>query len=200
MGPSQPRSSVPRSGTSRWHSTAAVLVSGWYRQGTRRPTSAVREARDVAQRSWADAATGAVRMQCSVIQGTPAQESVVRYALLRNSQTSAVVRTPYVDTLTSIGAARDAAAIKLPGVSPNDQKFKLKVFDIMKRSSALSEFILREDHSIKVDLQQDGTLTVLQDICECHGHGWFTRKKLCEFSSKPGPKFGLSVMKSWIER
>jgi hypothetical protein len=65
---------------------------------------------------WVDAGDGDVRMRCSVIRGAPARESVVKYALLRNYQTSAVVKTSYIDTLTSIGAACQAAAIEIPGI------------------------------------------------------------------------------------
>jgi hypothetical protein len=149
---------------------------------------------------WVDAGDGEVRMRCSVIRGAPARESVVKYALLRNSQTSAVVKTSYIDTLTSIGAACQAAAIELPGIPQSDKMFKLKVFDIMKRSSALSNSTLRGDLSMQFDLHQDGTLAILEAIGDQHGHGWFTRKNLAELAGKAGPKFVLRVLSSWIER
>lgn len=149
---------------------------------------------------WVDAENGDVRMRCSVIRGAPARESVVKYALLRNSQTSAVVKTSYIDTLTSIGAACQAAVIELPGIPQSDKLFKLKVFDIMKRSSALSNSTLRGDLSMQFDLHQDGTLAILEAIGDQHGHGWFTRKNLAELAGKAGPKFVLRVLGSWIER
>jgi hypothetical protein len=65
---------------------------------------------------WANAGDGDVRMRCYFRMGAPARESVVKYALLGNSQTSAVVKTSYIDTLTSIDAACQAAAIELPGI------------------------------------------------------------------------------------
>jgi hypothetical protein len=74
---------------------------------------------------WVDAGDGDVRMRCSVIRGAPARESVVKYALLRNSKTSAVVKMSYIDTLTSIGDACQAAAIELPGIPQSDNLFKL---------------------------------------------------------------------------
>jgi hypothetical protein len=72
---------------------------------------------------WVNAGDGDVRMRCSVVRDAPARESVVKYALLRNSQTSAVVKTPYIDTLTSIGAACQVAAIDLPGIPQSDKLF-----------------------------------------------------------------------------
>jgi hypothetical protein len=74
---------------------------------------------------WVDAGDGDLRMRCSAIRSAPARESVVKYALLCNSQTTAVVKTSYIDTLTSIGAACQAAAIELPGIPQSDKLLKL---------------------------------------------------------------------------
>jgi hypothetical protein len=109
---------------------------------------------------WVDAGDNYFRVRCSVVRGAPARESVVKCALLRNSQTSAVVKTSYVGKLTSICAACQAAAIELPGIPQSDKLFQLKVFDIMKRSSALSNSTLRGDLSMQFDLHQDGTLAI----------------------------------------
>jgi hypothetical protein len=62
-------------------------------------------------------------MLCSVIRGAPARESMVKYALPRNSHTSAAVKTSYIDTLTSIGTAVQAAAIELNGIPQSDKLF-----------------------------------------------------------------------------
>ena len=147
---------------------------------------------------WVNAETGDVRMRCSVIRGAPVRESVVKYALLRYSQTSAVVKTSYIDTLTSIGAACQVAAIELPGIPQSDKLFKLKVFDIKNCSSALSNNTLRGELSMQVDLHQDDTLAILEAIGDHHGHGWFTRKNLAELAGKESPKFVLRVLESWI--
>jgi hypothetical protein len=103
---------------------------------------------------WVDAGDGGdgdVRMRCSFIRGSPAREWVVKYALLRNSQTSAMVKTSYIDTLTSIRASCQAAANELPGIPQSYKLFKLKVFDIMKCSSALSNSALRGDLSMQFE-------------------------------------------------
>jgi hypothetical protein len=113
---------------------------------------------------WVDAGDGDVRLRCSVIRGAPARESVVNYSLLRNSQTSAVVKTSHVDRLNSIGAAFQAAAIELTGIPQSDKLFQLKGFEIIKRSSALSNITLRGDLSMQFDLHQDGTLGILGAI------------------------------------
>jgi hypothetical protein len=100
---------------------------------------------------WVDAGDGDVRMRCYVIRGAPARESVVNYSLLRISQTSAVVKTSHIDRITSIGAAFQAAAIELTGIPKSDKLFQIKVFEIMKRSSALSNITLRGDLSMQFD-------------------------------------------------
>jgi hypothetical protein len=139
-------------------------------------------------------------MLCSVIRGAPARESVVDYALPRNSHTSAQVKTSYIDTLKSIGAAFQAAAIELPGITQSDKLFKLKVFDIMNRLSSLFNSTLRGDLSMQFNLHQDGTLAIFEAIGDQHGHGWLTSKNLAELAGKAGQKFVLHVLSSWIER
>jgi hypothetical protein len=46
-----------------------------------------------------DPETGEIRLQCAVLLETPARKEVIKCALERNSITSSVVETTYIDTL-----------------------------------------------------------------------------------------------------
>jgi hypothetical protein len=83
-------------------------------------------------------------------------------------------------------------------IPQSDKLFKLKVSDIVERSSALSNITLRGDLSMQFYLHQDGTLAFLEAIGDQHGHGWFTRKNLAELGGKAGPKFVPRVLSSWM--
>jgi hypothetical protein len=57
----------------------------------------------------------------------------------------------------------------LPGIPQSDKLFNLNVFDIMKRSGALSNSTFGGDLSMQFDLNQGGTLAILEAIGDQHG-------------------------------
>jgi hypothetical protein len=52
-----------------------------------------------------DPETCEIRVQCVVLREAPTRQEVIKCALARNSITSSVVETTYIDTLASIQAA-----------------------------------------------------------------------------------------------
>jgi hypothetical protein len=75
--------------------------------------------------------TGQVETQYAVLHKPPSREVVFKYALLRNAMTASVVKTTYVDVLTSIQAARNVVSGNSDPTFPVSRVYGKRVLKIV---------------------------------------------------------------------
>ena len=105
-----------------------------------------------------DPETGEIRVQCAVLRGTPTRKEVIKCALARNSITSSVVETTYIDTLASIQATREVIPEAVIGRDPRDLGLRKALLEILKFgvSPQSSERTIRGDILVHIDLLEKG--------------------------------------------
>jgi hypothetical protein len=79
-----------------------------------------------------DPETGEIRLHCAVLRETPTRQEFIKCAQARNSITSSVVETTYIDTLASIQAAIQVVPEAVIGRGPRDLGLRKALLEILK--------------------------------------------------------------------
>jgi hypothetical protein len=147
-----------------------------------------------------DPETGEIRLQCAVLPETPTRQEVIKCALARNSITSSVVETTYIDTLASIQAARKVVLEAVIGRDPRDLGLREALLEILKFgvSPQSSERAIRGDILVHTDILEKGTYALVMELASFHGHEWFSRNAFNAVLQNNGAVFVFSTFKSWL--
>jgi hypothetical protein len=135
----------------------------------------------------------------------PTGQVVMQYAVLhkRNATTGSIVKTTYVDVLTSIQTARDVVSGNSDPKFPVNRVYRKRVLKIVYfvSSTNLSKRTLRDDVGTQITLTRDVDLMQpILDIAASHGHDWFSRRGLNALLLKKDPNFILVHFKAWLEK
>ena len=147
-----------------------------------------------------DPETGEIRVQCAVLRGTPTWQEVIKCALARNSITSSVVETTYIDALASIQAAREVIPEAVIGRDPRDLGLRKALLEILKFgvSPQSSERTIRGDILVHTDLLEKGIYALVMELASSYGHEWFSRNAFNAVLQKNGAAFVFSTFKLWL--
>lgn len=147
-----------------------------------------------------DSETGEIRLQCAVLRETPTRQEVIKCALARNSITSSVVETTYIDTLASIQAAREVVPEFVIGRDPRDIGLRKALLEILKFgvSPQSSERTIRGDILVHTDLLEKGMYALVMELASSYGHEWFSRHAFNAVLQNNGAAFVVSTFKLWL--
>jgi hypothetical protein len=147
-----------------------------------------------------DPETKEIRLQCAVLRETPTRKEVIKCALERNSITSSVVETTYIDTLASIQAAGEVILEAVIGRHPRDLCLRKALLEnlMFGASPQLSERKIRGDILVHTDLLEKGIYALVMEFVSSYGHEWLSWNALMPFSRKMVPRsYFLPLIYGW---
>jgi hypothetical protein len=133
----------------------------------------------------------------------PSPEKLIKYAVLLNQHTGALVETSYLDILNAIRTARQAVLSFVPAnararVTPTPIMRK-KIVSMSSSGSKLSDSTVTKALGVLLKLEADGVLGMTDDIAQEQGHALFARVNCEALLESSCDKFTLRILESYIQ-